>query len=554
MTLTDQINATELKMIERYIDSYAINDHRIASVQHILRVWDQAKSDYLYKMFDNQFILSKPIEFTRGVEEMATELENKIGRFGDNRRAYEFIEDFFAKVVRSIDFDMDYDTYYAVRGLVDYYCLAENVYHGRTVELPIPDSDKKIKIQDGCRITRVLGRIAKAYGIDSFEPFRIAHSMVLNQKALKGNMCISIHPLDYMTMSDNECDWTSCMSWQDNGCYRQGTVEMMNSPCVVVAYLRSADDMWMPGEGRWNSKKWRQLFIVTPEVITNVKAYPYMNQSLTDIVLDWLKELAEKADVGRYTQNIYEYSIHREFVIDEDGWDHHSLRINPMTRYMYNDFSDHQRCYVGIQCKDSNYFRFYYSGESECMACGSTDVDFSSEEQLVGDCCEEHYECDCCGESYYNYDDLINIDGMLLCECCVEDHCIDDALTGEIHYEDNMIEIYMGEPDNSGYHQDCSIYVYCDNLYDEYFAEHFSAIRLFKTKYGRTYYVNFDDCTEKGKRVFGVKSLEDLHEFSKDTWFYAFPTESVEKEAEDWHEIDYYWNLEPNTKIVKKFD
>ena len=188
------------------------------------------------------------------------------------------------------------------------------------------------------------------------------------------------------------------------------------------------------------------------------------------------------------------------------------------------------------------------------MACGSIDTYFSCEEQLVGDCCEEHYNCDCCGEAYYDVDDLVEVDGIMLCECCVQDHCVDDALTGEIHYEDNMVEIYLGESDNSGYHQDYSIYVYNDNLYDEYFAEHFSAIRLYKNKYSRTYYVTYADCTEKGKRLFGISSEEEMHNYAKDSWFFSFPTDCEEKEAKDWHEIDYYWDLKPNTKIVKTFD
>ena len=37
------------------------------------------------------------------------------------------------------------------------------------------------------------------------------------------------------------------MSWADYGCYRQGTVEMMNSPLMVVAYLTAEEPMHMPG-------------------------------------------------------------------------------------------------------------------------------------------------------------------------------------------------------------------------------------------------------------------------------------------------------------------
>ena len=45
-------------------------------------------------------------------------------------------------------------------------------------------------------------------------------------------------------MSDNDYGWDSCMGWMNEGEYRLGTVEMMNSPCIVVAYI--------DGEEAWN--------------------------------------------------------------------------------------------------------------------------------------------------------------------------------------------------------------------------------------------------------------------------------------------------------------
>ena len=160
MALVSKFNDTELKMMENYIDAYAINTDRSASIEYILRIWDGAKSAYLYNMFGNQFIISKPIEFHRGVEEMATELENKVGRFGENYKAYQFLEGYVTKVAKRVSYEDDYELYYAVRSLVDYYSLAENIYHGKTFEIPIPNSDKTIKIQNGCRVSRVLVRIA----------------------------------------------------------------------------------------------------------------------------------------------------------------------------------------------------------------------------------------------------------------------------------------------------------------------------------------------------------------------------------------------------------
>jgi hypothetical protein len=108
-----------------------------------------------------------------------------------------------------------------------------------------PKDGSKVTITLGMKFMKALGKVVEAYNLDQemFEEFRIAHSQILNDKKLSGRLCLSIHPLDYMTMSDNESDWGSCMSWREGGCYRRGTVEMMTSPVVVVAYLKSEIDM-----------------------------------------------------------------------------------------------------------------------------------------------------------------------------------------------------------------------------------------------------------------------------------------------------------------------
>ena len=49
----------------------------------------------------------------------------------------------------------------------------------------------------------------------------------------------------------------------DEGSYRLGTVEMMNSPMVICAYLSGKNQMDINGVYEWNSKKWRAWAIVS---------------------------------------------------------------------------------------------------------------------------------------------------------------------------------------------------------------------------------------------------------------------------------------------------
>ena len=484
MELFNKLTETEKAMMERYIDAYAFSEDgcRSASLEHIMRVWDAAKEP-LFHMFGDQFILSREVTFTRGEDELSAEIDSTI--FGWNGAGKVFIDGYF-KMLNEMACHSD--AWYSLRDLIECSTLARNVYDGASFEITVPGSDKPLKISHNCRATRALGKIAAAFNIEGFEEFRIAHSMVLNQKKLTGNMCISIHPLDYMTMSDNESDWSSCMSWEDYGCYRQGTVEMMNSPCVIVAYLTSSDEMNMPGGYSWNNKKWRQLFIVKPELITNIKAYPYRNDELTKFVLGWLKDIAVANHLGEYTEQVASYNAYHEYQIAE--FNNRPIIIDPMTYHMYNDFSDNQWAYFGKEIPAGT-FRFYYSGESECMSCGSTNCDFDGEGSLVGTCCEERYYCDCCGEYYSSDEDFVELDGQWVCSYCAENNGMEDSFTGELHHEDNMKCVHLSTDGGKTVHS-TDVYSYYDDMGGYHMQKYFKAFYSGDVKNGwrRVYWVS----------------------------------------------------------------
>ena len=111
--------------------------------------------------------------------------------------------------------------------LICSFTLVDNKYTGEAFTIELKDG-KQYVVSKGCKPMKALAKIAEAYDIDGFEDFRICHSLVHNQKKIAGDITLSIHPFDYWTMSDNDCDWDSCMNWTNFGGYRQGTIEMMN--------------------------------------------------------------------------------------------------------------------------------------------------------------------------------------------------------------------------------------------------------------------------------------------------------------------------------------
>ena len=297
------LTAEDKDMIDSYITNYAHpdddrDDERRAPIEVVLTPWADAKSGFLGTPFieHNTLMFKEPIEYIAEIDEIVYAIDN-------DEAVRNFIYDleaWYHDHWKTLS-DADKDIYDCVWSLLQSADLAQNKYTGSTRVLQYPnDPAHKLTVPTGCKPVKMLGKINQLmFHLDeSFENFRLAHSRILNSTKLHGQLCISIHPLDYMTMSDNDCDWDSCMSWKNEGSYRLGTVEMMNSPSVVVAYLESSTPMWLP-KGVWNNKKWRCLFIVTPDVITSVKGYPYNSNALNAIVIEKCPSI-----LAKYTFNI----------------------------------------------------------------------------------------------------------------------------------------------------------------------------------------------------------------------------------------------------------
>lgn len=429
--LLNNLKQEEKKNIYNYIRTYANEGNEPSvDVDCLLRFWVQNKED-LYKLFGNQFIVEKKVEISAPKHDLEDKLEKKMWDYDDDDM-YKFAHN-FRSFVRNIETSADSKDrvdWYDIAGLFSSSALASNKFERDTFNVIY--NGKKITCQTGSKPVKMIGKLVKLFGYDEeeFEKFRLAQSLVTNARKLTGTLCLSIHPLDYMTMSDNEEGWSSCMSWHELGCYCGGTVEMMNSPAVVVGYLKSEDDCdqcYGFDKFSWNSKKWRQLFIVTHNFVSSIKGYPYQNDELAFDCLNLIKELAEK-NWGLHYEEPYKY--------DYDS-DEASFRTNAM----YNDFGTCKHHMMRAEGFDEK-ISFNYSGPRVCMHCGVEEPDFYDEGQLVCDRCNDCARCDDCGDRIRNGDGY-ELDGNYYCESCYEQHVFTDPVTEESHDIDNSVNVYF---------------------------------------------------------------------------------------------------------------
>ena len=471
--LFNELTLKEKKDITTYI-KYATEHNSICDLDYFLRFWNEKKLN-LYKMLGEQFIYSKEVEFNVSLEELSNTIEEKLYSHDFIRtlnRAH--CED---KAISADFFKIIYPK-----------ALAKNRVEEK-VSLTFCKTDTILTFQAGTKAIKALGKIAKELNIEElFEDFRLKHSLLLNQKKLQGELCLSIHPLDFFTMSDNNYGWTTCMGFTDEyGSYRRGVVEMLNCTYVLVAYLKGQEDTELGGI-KWNNKKWRQLFIVHPKIICGIKSYPYKNDHLTQECLDIIAELLQNTFGYEYEKNFSKIGGSlKPYYTDNFG---EEFKIEIETDTMYNDLNFNE-CLCRIK-KDYNSneegdIDFNFSGEEVCVECGQINQEYESESSLI--CVEcSGLGCSICGD-YTSSDDSYYIDGEYVCSRCLDYYCQYSFNDGEYHLLDNLYRITI----------DCKDYTqefYVSDLDDEEFLKEYFLIDKFRWDC-TGYSVNYFECKQK---------------------------------------------------------
>lgn len=320
---------------------------------------------------------------------------------------------------------------------------------------------KECKFPQGTKTMRAVQKVIKFYDLTEllpqYEDWRNAVSNLMTKKKIKADLVFSIHPIDYMTMSDNNCGWSSCLSWKDNGSCSEGVVEMMNSNNVVIAYLQSKKKFLFDGH-KIPNKKWRCLFYVHKNIICSGKSYPYGNDTLTRFALDKLAEFAKNNLNWQYQYKNEEYQDLKHFYAnwwlrtsggDEKrnilGKDRHTIVF--YTDGMYNDLvMDHKTKYWCYRNYVEKPMKICVSGRATCLCCGkpmdsdlarSQAEDFSmaghSSAKICDDCIYDHL-CGNCRKINKNVN-LLTIRVIVpkknkavvkrICEDCIDEYWYD---------------------------------------------------------------------------------------------------------------------------------
>ena len=462
-------------------NAYAEYSSNITPYKDYLRdKWLPGNLEIIEGLFGGKTLLEREIETAMSPELLERQFEtfiNKHQKFKDLMWRYLYGKDSIFSIDNE-DFSncSFYWSLFSQDSIVDntFYPYVRSCIYINLVHKP---TQKKMRIQlNQTKISKIFNFILKYLQDDElnalYEAFRIDQSKLIQQKSFKGTMCLSVHPLDFATMSDNRENWNSCMSWMNDGCYRAGTLEMMASPIVLVGYIKSKTSELEFNGYTWNSKIWRSLFIVNENIITEVKSYPFYSAALSKIAIEWLAELSgpafSEAPLLEVSDNYGENldCVHGLIFGNADI-------ITPEFRFvtyrMYNDIG-YQSHYYGIISKEFllepheySYYIIEYGTDAYCLECGLP-IEGSSN-GLLCDECGEYIKCEHCGRIIdFNREEVYcGPDGEEYCESCWE-----ELATGLCHWcgrsyiaeDDNEYKIYCKLPNG-----DTITTIICDHCY-----------------------------------------------------------------------------------------
>lgn len=209
-------------------------------------------------------------------------------------------------------------------------------------------------------------------------------SMVIQEDKIKGKLCFSVHPLDYLSLSENNHNWRSCHAL--DGEYRAGNLSYMCDESTIICYLKSEEDTILPNFPNsvpWNNKKWRVLlfFARVRDVIFFGRQYPMFSEDALQTVQYFLYKMGicngswcfpSKDNVwrvGDHTLNGKYYPIMGKLQLDRDVICDQSdeLHFNDLLRSScYSPYYTYQHHWVG-----ENYVpKIMIGSRVNCLHCG----------------------------------------------------------------------------------------------------------------------------------------------------------------------------------------
>lgn len=321
-------------------------------------------------------------------------------------------------------------------------------------------------------------------------------SMILQENKIEGTLCFSVHPLDYLSISENTYNWRSCHAL--DGEYRAGNLSYMMDKSTIVCYLKGEDQVKLPNfpeDVLWNSKKWRVLLYLSNDwtMIYAGKQYPFSSDSGMKMLIDkcfnkkicldrfepWCRPMSAKwTDWTSFSlpqirrelndKEVLRYDLYYDYIPLSCGF----LKLNTLVKDIkgskhFNDVLK-SSCYTPIytqminrqfndefECLPNLKTRFEIGEYTYCLRCGEAEVMDSCSTMMCYDCelrygvseNEDFGFCAECGARIAT-ENACYVDDEVYCPTCYHDiaetceNCGDSYLRQDMVYDEKN-DIYL---------------------------------------------------------------------------------------------------------------
>lgn len=430
----------DVKRVIEYSQNFSPN------VDALMKNWWDAKKDICREYFHGELIreIPEPVQF-----ELCT--RTKLEKIGD------FIDRMYL-LTRSEEF----------ADFLNKTCTAESFFTNSLQEDYVKKDGKVI--QAGTKYVKSF-----KFFIDNGDllaEIQNAASAIIQSNCVKGKLCFSIHPLDYLSISENNFNWRSCHAL--DGEFRAGNLSYMCDKSTIICYLKSEEDTRLarfPSDLPWNNKKWRCLLFLSDNhnAMFAGRQYPFFAdealETIREPLLDLLNVEAPSPWYGErwshwHDDEIgdgFEYREHsdhdgcwlgdfRFYVLDNNIYRSTQLITDAKGSRHYNDLlnsSCYRPYYMFAKSPYSGPKDIHFSIGSavDCLMCG--DGYIASIDTMMCPNCECEYgdsenedyaHCDCCGARFWSGDGTWVDDDWFVCPSCYDRECFVCEECDEVFY------------------------------------------------------------------------------------------------------------------------
>ena len=415
------------------------------NVDELIDVWSIAKREYIYAFGENLiYEYPEKVSFELSQAEKEDKLETfaeSIANKYDNYKLRDFVLDnmhcFFSNSLSS-----NYSSY--------------NSFTGEPIE-----------IQAGTKIVKAFKYFESNKEI--LEILQNKASNLIQEDKISGTLCLSVHPLDYLSLSESTHNWRSCHSL--DGEYRSGNLSYMVDDCTIICYLKSDKAAVLPRFPQdipWNNKKWRVLLFVPPNksMLFLGRQYPFTADQAANFITEkllpssrlfpsyttwtkWTSNVVKNVTIDNTTHFLSQGYIpvggklktYQDLIVPGKN----ALNFNDLLRsscytpmYCYMKEDKLHRPFSHYDEYGDPYTKFIVGGEVSCLKCGQKPITNSS--TVLCNDCEEQYghleddsftHCSECGR-HMNSEHGTWISDQFVCPECAErlrdeyeecDHC-----------------------------------------------------------------------------------------------------------------------------------